>query len=76
MPKLCFARNTNVFSQPARHGTHLRLCSDWLMDDSTQCPLVIFFTCEKAILEADWTYCFFHHVKYKEERTLFGRFIS
>ena len=46
------------------------------MGDSTQCPLVIFFTCEKAILEADWTYRFFHRVKYKEERILFGRFIT
>lgn len=63
-----------MFAQPAYHGTHL--CSDWLMDDSTQCLLVIFFTCEKAILEADWTYRFFHRVKCKEERILFGRFIT
>ena len=36
------------------------------MGDSTQCPLVIFFTCKKAIQEADWTYRLFHRVKYKE----------
>ena len=47
------------------------LCSDWLMADSTQCSLGIFFKCEKkkAILEADWTHWFFHTWNERKENS-------
>ena len=58
----CFAKNTNMFSQPARLGTKWVLCSDWLMGTNGWFYLMligyIFHMWKK--LEADCTYRFFH----------------